>query len=301
MASAAFWWSRLLALIGRFAFHVMLNDWIFVLAFVDDLHIAAGGRERWRTIWRFIVALEMVGTPFSFHKFKGGLPTDYVGYWLDYSRFEIGLSERRAAWLMNFVKNLKQDNWLVNVKAFQEFMVVSVSLHKSCHGCDRFSLLGILGWLRLASLQRSGFLSYLRSCACSSSRSSVRALGRFRVASGRRDWENYSARMQNANLGAWYWGDGGRTSPKTQCSVNGFRLKFSQQWLHGCLKGTSKIPLGRAHQLRSWPRWLRYRLSTGAVISEALQNPTPCPVGRVQTTKPRSYLLADDLAPNYRS
>ena len=28
---------------------------------------------------------------------------DYVGYWMDYSRFEIGISERRTAWLVNFI------------------------------------------------------------------------------------------------------------------------------------------------------------------------------------------------------
>ena len=64
VASAAFWWSRLMGLLGRFAFNLTEQDWLFVLVFVDDLHLAAGGQNRWLSIWRFIVALELVGMPF---------------------------------------------------------------------------------------------------------------------------------------------------------------------------------------------------------------------------------------------
>ena len=74
------------------------NDLLFVLCFVDDLHMAVGGATRWLTLWRFLVVMEMIGVPFSYHKFWGGFQSDYVGFWMDYSKFEIGLSERRATW-----------------------------------------------------------------------------------------------------------------------------------------------------------------------------------------------------------
>lgn len=121
VASAAYWWSRLMGLIGRFGLNILGNDWVFVLIFVDDLHLAAGGSNRWLSIWTFLVAMEMVGVPFSFHKFRGGFQLDYVGFWLDYGRFEIGLSEKRSRWLIAFVDSLGEDAWLVNVKRFQEF------------------------------------------------------------------------------------------------------------------------------------------------------------------------------------
>ena len=35
VASAAYWWSRLMGLVGRFALNVMLDDWFFALIFVD--------------------------------------------------------------------------------------------------------------------------------------------------------------------------------------------------------------------------------------------------------------------------
>jgi hypothetical protein len=121
VASAAFWWSRLMALLGRFAYNLTEQDWLFVLVFVDDLHLAAGGQNRWLAIWRFLVALEMAGVPFSYPKFRGGFQMDYVGYWMDYSRFELGLSEKRANWLIKFVEDLQADGWLTGVKQFQEF------------------------------------------------------------------------------------------------------------------------------------------------------------------------------------
>lgn len=121
VASAAYWWSRLMGLLGRHAVNLMGNSWVFVLVFVDDLHFAAGGGDRWCYIWRFITALEMVGTPFSYKKFRGGFTMDYVGYWLDYGRFEIGISEKRTAWLVEFVNKLETDKWLVLVRRYQEF------------------------------------------------------------------------------------------------------------------------------------------------------------------------------------
>eukprot|EP00435_Cladocopium_sp_Y103_P008746 s1635_g2.t1 len=66
LASAAFWWSRLMGLLGRHALNLLSDEWFFVLVFVDDLHLASGGRDRWASIWKFIAALEMIGTPFSY-------------------------------------------------------------------------------------------------------------------------------------------------------------------------------------------------------------------------------------------
>jgi len=136
VSSAAYWWSRLMGLVGRHAINLMGNGWFFVLIFVDDLHLASGGKNRWAQIWRFIAALEMTGTPFSYKKFRGGFTMDYVGYWLDYSRFEMGMSERRTAWLVEFIDRLEADQWLVMARRYQEF-----------HGRLGFAA-QVLPWLR---------------------------------------------------------------------------------------------------------------------------------------------------------
>jgi hypothetical protein len=77
---------------------------IFVLVFVNDLHLAAGGQNRWLTIWRFLVALEMVGVPFSYLEFRGGFQMDYVGYWMDYSVLSWGFQRREPIGLSNLWK-----------------------------------------------------------------------------------------------------------------------------------------------------------------------------------------------------
>ena len=65
VTSAAYWWSRLMGLVGRFALNAMLDDWFFALIFVDDMHMASCGGNRWLSLWRFITVLEMAGLPFS--------------------------------------------------------------------------------------------------------------------------------------------------------------------------------------------------------------------------------------------
>ena len=136
VASAAYWWSRLMGLVGRHAMNLLGNAWVFVLVFVDDFHIASSGQNRWLNVWRFIVGLEMAGTPFSYKKFRGGFTVDYVGYWMDYSRFEIGISEKRTSWLVGFINGLETDGWLVLARRYQEF-----------HGRLGFAA-QVLPWLR---------------------------------------------------------------------------------------------------------------------------------------------------------
>ena len=121
VASAAYWWARLMGLVGRFALNATLDDWFFALIFVDDIHMASGGVNRWLSLWRFIILLEMAGLPFSFHKFCGGFQMDFVGFWVDFTRFEIGMSEKRVAWLVKFVEELISNEWLVHMRRLQEF------------------------------------------------------------------------------------------------------------------------------------------------------------------------------------
>ena len=88
---------------------------------MDDLHIAVGGKNRWLTFWRLVACLEMIGIPFSYKKFTGGFQMDYVGFWMDYTRFELGLSEKRTSWIIRFVDEMEVNGWLVGVRRCQEF------------------------------------------------------------------------------------------------------------------------------------------------------------------------------------
>ena len=79
----------------------MLYFWMFV--FADDLKVVAGGPNKWRCIMKIYLIWIMMGTPFAWNKFRGGLEVDWVGYWCDYARFEMGLSEIRTTWLCEFM------------------------------------------------------------------------------------------------------------------------------------------------------------------------------------------------------
>ena len=121
VASAAVWWSRLAGIIGRLAYKISFRDWLFILIFVDDMLVTAGGKDRWLTIWRVIACFEMCGAPFGYHKFKGGLQLDYVGFWLDYAKFNIGIAERRSNWIIKFIDQLEASHWLTDTRRFHEF------------------------------------------------------------------------------------------------------------------------------------------------------------------------------------
>ena len=120
VASAAYWFSRLIGLVGRLAFRVMLEAFIFMLIYADDLRLVGAGRDRWLNIWMMLALFCMQGTPFSNHKWRGGLHVDWVGYWIDYTRFHIGISEKRCNWIIASIEGIKASGWLIDVRRFHE-------------------------------------------------------------------------------------------------------------------------------------------------------------------------------------
>ena len=56
IASAAYWFSRLIGLVGRLSFRVLLEAFIFVLIYADDLHLIGAGKDRWLNIWTILHA-----------------------------------------------------------------------------------------------------------------------------------------------------------------------------------------------------------------------------------------------------
>ena len=120
IASAAFSFARLIGLVGRLAFRVLLDTFVFLLIYADDVHLLSGGPDRWINIWMMLALLCMQGTPFSDKKWRGGLKLDWVGYWIDYGRFNLGISEKRCQWVIRSVEDMEGDGWLVDVRRFHE-------------------------------------------------------------------------------------------------------------------------------------------------------------------------------------
>ena len=56
IASAAFWFARLIGLVGRLSLRVLLDAFVFALIYADDLHLLSGGPNRWLNL-RMMLAL----------------------------------------------------------------------------------------------------------------------------------------------------------------------------------------------------------------------------------------------------
>ncbi len=121
--AAAYWFGRLASGVHRAALWFFCeggdSDWIFALLFADDLDAQAHGRHMRSNLVFMLFVWAMMGTPFSWGKCRGGLEVEWIGYLLDYSRFQIGISESRCRWLTNWIK-LTLSNDVVLVRAMAE-------------------------------------------------------------------------------------------------------------------------------------------------------------------------------------
>ena len=93
-----------------------------MLVYVDDLHVVVYGCDKFETLWILFLALEIMGTPFSFHKFKGGVNVDYIGYHLCYYTWSAGISEKRASWIIEWINLAEQAQWMITGRQLTEFI-----------------------------------------------------------------------------------------------------------------------------------------------------------------------------------
>ena len=112
--------ARIIGLVGRLSLRVLLQSFVFMLIYADDLHVLSGGRDRWLNLWMSLALLCMQGTPFSERKWRGGLQLDWVGYWIDYGPFKLGISEKRCLWIVQGIEAMEGNGWLVDVRRFHE-------------------------------------------------------------------------------------------------------------------------------------------------------------------------------------
>ena len=122
VACAALHFGRLAGAIFRMVIRVLKQQPCFQLLFADDLKLVVSGATKYLDLWSMIVVWLLVGTPFSWKKFRGGLELDYVGFWTDYARFQIGLNEKRAAWVIKTVESLATSQYVMNGRAFSELL-----------------------------------------------------------------------------------------------------------------------------------------------------------------------------------
>ena len=121
IATAAYWWGRLCAGIGRMVLNILglRFKWFWLLMFADDSRQQSWGSEKYLALVTSLFIWALAGTPFSWKKCRGGLKGDWLGYWLDYERFELGISEKRGRWLRNWAKKILSDR-LVQISSMAE-------------------------------------------------------------------------------------------------------------------------------------------------------------------------------------
>ena len=89
------------------------------LLFADDNRLQAHGPAKFDDILLAIFLWCLAGTPLSWHKCRGGLSCEWIGYWLDYSRFQLGISEGRSTWLIKWGDRIVKEG-LVQMRDFAE-------------------------------------------------------------------------------------------------------------------------------------------------------------------------------------
>ena len=109
VASAAYWWGRLAAMAERGVHYILGPNpalVLLILLFADDWKITARGRMFAENILMALLFLQVCCFPLKWSWTHGGLMFDYIGYWMGYATFSLGISYRRAPWLMDWAAHL---------------------------------------------------------------------------------------------------------------------------------------------------------------------------------------------------
>ena len=103
VASAGYWWGRAGAAVFRLAHYMIeLENALWALLYSDDGWTIGRTAKFELGLLLFMFFLAVINAPLSWNNMSGGLETDWVGYYLDVCRFQVGISEARAKWVVNW-------------------------------------------------------------------------------------------------------------------------------------------------------------------------------------------------------
>eukprot|EP00435_Cladocopium_sp_Y103_P049925 s2541_g15.t1 len=122
LACAAYHFARLASLVGRLVMRLTGQAHVFQLLFADDLKMVAAGPDKYDQVWHMLIAWIMFGAPFRWPKFRGGVCLEFVGFFMDYCKFEVGLSERRSNWIVQWIREAQANQGVVAHRSFVELV-----------------------------------------------------------------------------------------------------------------------------------------------------------------------------------
>ena len=84
VTSAGYWWGRAAGAIVRLTHYILGHeDAIWALIYSDDGVLMSGTEWRERSILLHLFVLVIIGVPLAWHKVRGGIEAEWIGYWLD--------------------------------------------------------------------------------------------------------------------------------------------------------------------------------------------------------------------------
>ena len=106
VASAGYWWGRAGACAIRLTHYAAGHlHAIWAMLYSDDGWLIGRGEHYEFNLLLHFFVLMIVGTPLAWHKVGGGLEVDWIGYYLDVGRFEVGINDARATWARRWLSD----------------------------------------------------------------------------------------------------------------------------------------------------------------------------------------------------
>ena len=84
VGSAGYWWGRAGSALIRLAHYLQGKDhMLWLLLYSDDSWATAHGEHAEKDLMLHLFVLMILGTPLAWHKLKGGIEVEWIGYALD--------------------------------------------------------------------------------------------------------------------------------------------------------------------------------------------------------------------------
>ena len=109
LSCASYWWTRIAACGLRLTYHLLGPGFpLDMLLYADDLESMGRGAKGRRGIPLSYLYLAALGYPFKWAKTRGGFRVEWLGMETEYPSYKLGLSLKRATWLVEWLRGLAE-------------------------------------------------------------------------------------------------------------------------------------------------------------------------------------------------
>ena len=112
IVSASYHFTRLFAGVVRAATSMTGKRPHTLLTYVDDLLFMSKGLEGMKAIWICLLFMLVVGSPFSWHKFGGGLQAEWIGFEINVKERQLRMTEKRMRWAREWCTTVAENRFV---------------------------------------------------------------------------------------------------------------------------------------------------------------------------------------------